>query len=306
MTLGDPSTFWKRLGTEHQQDLQTFGFEHFKRHQAFRYFTWRWKLAAIHRSEQLRFLLNNTSPLTWVRCAPGIKDVRRRGWRGISWAWHERWLYTFATRLLWEYVRRRDTLGVLKYEEPTLGHPPPVYWRGRLVSQDLANSALEVRAIHHALRGRAPENIVEVGAGYGRTAYALLKLYPSATYTVVDIEPALDISRWYLSRLFPAERLRFIHPEEATELPAGWASLGVSISSLQEMTPAQIAGYLSMFDRVADGGVVYLKQWQHWYNPDDQVTFRFDECPIPSRWQLLYKKPAPVQTAFQEAAWHLP
>jgi hypothetical protein len=41
--------------------------------------------------------------------------------------------------------------------------------RGRLISQDLANTALESTAIPRALGGEPPRSIVEVGAGYGRT-----------------------------------------------------------------------------------------------------------------------------------------
>jgi len=101
-------------------------------------------------------------------------------------------------------------MGVTRLPEPALGQPLPVTWRGRLISQDLANTALEVAAIGRALAGRKPRSILELGAGYGRTAYALLSLFPEATYTIVDIEPALTISRWYLSELFGADRLRFL------------------------------------------------------------------------------------------------
>ncbi len=64
-------------------------------------------------------------------------------------------------------------------------------------------------------------SILEVGAGYGRTAYALLNLYPHATYTIVDIEPAILISRWYLTQLFPDRDLRFMSPAGALHIPAG-------------------------------------------------------------------------------------
>jgi hypothetical protein len=133
-----------------------------------------------------------------------------------------------------------------------------------------------------------------------------MSLFPEATYTIVDIEPAISISRWYLSELFPPERLRFLSPDEAGGLPDGSIDLALTISSLQEMTPAQVAEYLEMFDRVARGGVIYMKQWRTWRNPVDRVELTFDTYPIPESWALQFKERAPVQTSFTEAAWAVP
>ena len=57
--LGQPSRFWERLGLSHAQDLEQYGFQAFKRHQALRYFTWSWRWNALLRSEQMRFLLHS-------------------------------------------------------------------------------------------------------------------------------------------------------------------------------------------------------------------------------------------------------
>ena len=188
-----------------------------------------------------------------------------------------------------------------------LGGPLPVYWNGRLISQDLANSALETAAIQRALQGReAPRSALEVGSGYGRLAYVLLKLFPEMTYSICDIEPALSISRWYLGQLFPPDRLRFLTPTEAAKLAPASIDLAISISSLQEMTAAQIADYLELIDRAASGGTVYLKQWREWRNPVDHITARFANYPIPGTWTKLFEEPAPVQTNFQQAAWSIP
>jgi putative sugar O-methyltransferase len=306
MIGNQPSRFWERLGADHTRDLETYGLEQFKRRQALRYFTWRWSWNSLRRSEQMRYLLAHTSPLTWYRCATARSDLSDRAWRGVAWGRHDRWLYSFAVRLLWEYARSRDQASVLRLPEPTLGDPLPVYWRGRLISQDLANSALEASAIARALQGRVPSSILEIGAGYGRSAYVLLNLYPTATYTIVDIEPAIRISRSYLSQLFPDRQISFLSPAQAMELPVRSVALALSISSLQEMTAAQVQGYLSLLDRVAAGGSVYLKQWARWWNPEDRVSQRFDDYPVPPHWRALFKEQSPVQTAFRQAAWALP
>ena len=304
--FSEPSLFWQELARKHGDDLERHGLHLVKRRQALRYFNWRWRWGGMRRSRQFRFLFSHSTPLTILRCLFTPARLSGPSWHAVPWTRRERWLYVFAVRLLWEYTRRHDELGVLSLPEPQLGNPLPVQWDGRLISQDLANSALEANAIARALDGASPGSIVEVGAGYGRTAYALLKVFPKATHTVVDIEPALTISRWYLTSLFPGARLRFLQPEEAQRLREGSADLVVSISSLHEMRRDQVQAYLDLFDRIAGGGVVYLKQWERWTNPVDGVTLAFDEYPVPTGWRSVFDEVAPVQTNFRHAAWRVP
>lgn len=300
------SIFWKNLGHTHQQDLEQFGYENIKRRQAFRYFNWNWRWRNITKSEQGRFLLKNTDPRTWAACLTAPPVLSDAAWQGAPLGKADRFLYTFAVRLLWSYARSVDSAGVLSFEEPLLGNPVPVYWQGRLISQDLANTALETEAILRALNGKVPQGIVEIWAGYGRTAYVLMKLFPEAQYTIIDIEPTLSISKWYLMHIFPNRKITFVNAEtlDASTLPR--SSLAVSISSLQEMTLEQIEKYITLIDRLAPGGTVYLKQWEQWYNPDDGIRVDFQNYPIPKTWRLLFRESAPVQTRFTQAAWNVP
>lgn len=304
--LAAPSKFWTALGRKHAQDVIEYGYDDIKRRQALRYFTWTWHVRSIGGSEQMRHLLRRTPLTAWLGSALAPIAIRSGSWAPLAWSIADRWMYTAAIRLLWEFALRHGDRDVLRLAEPPDGNPLPVTYRGRLISQDLANSSLEVEAIRRTLGGRSPHSILEVGAGYGRTAYVLLSVYPGSVYTIVDIEPALSISRWYLSRLFPADRLRFLTPDQVEDVADGTVDLAVSISSLQEMTPGQVQGYIGLMDRVAAGGHVYLKQWATWRNPDDGVTMRFSEYPVPSAWIPTIREPAPVQERFVQAGWAVP
>ena len=72
------------------------------------------------------------------------------------------------------------------------------------------------------------------------------------------------------------------------------------------MTLNHIDLYLQLFDRVAAGGAVFVKQWETWTNPVDHVTMRFDCHPVPPRWRQTFRETAPVQTGFIQAAWQVP
>ncbi len=304
---GEPtSRFWRQLGDVHSHELDAYGFDDLKRRQALRYFTWRWDIGRLLDSEQLRFLLRRSSVADWVACGLPPVELSRAAWAPLTWPVHDRWLYVAAVRLLWQYAEKHGHARVMALAEPRLGNPPPVYFRGRLISQDLANSALESIAIERALAGRTPQSILEVGAGYGRTAFAMMNLYADSQYTIVDIEPALTIARWYLTRLFDPKRLRFVRADCLEELGNSHYDLALSISSLQEMTREQVSVYLDLFDRVVAGGCVYLKQWRAWYNPHDDLMMRFSEYPIPRRWARRFVEAAPVQTHFRQAAWYVP
>lgn len=297
-----PSLFWQELGSEQGALLREHGFQYVKRKQALRYFSWRWRPSTLWRSDQLRFLLRNTTPRELVSSLG--PSASREQWEGVDWSAAERYAYSVATRLLWQYARRFDRLAILRLGEPRIGSPLPVFLHSNLVSQDLANSAIEVGTAIYGW-SRRPKHIVEIGAGYGRSAYVLLSLFPEAQYTVIDIEPALSISRWYLTQLFDADRLIFLAADCAEDLePADFA---ISISSLQEMTRLQVDCYLSLLDaRVVSGARVYLKQWTEWRNPVDDIAMRLRDYPIPERWHRKLFEPAPVQTSFSQGVWEVP
>ncbi len=304
--LAKPSAFWARLGAEHTAALTARGPEWVKRTQALRYFTWRWRWLLAIRGEQLRFLLLHVNPIVVFRCVLTPAVLSDAAWEGVSWPKSERWSYTVAVRLLWEYASRHGDRNALQLPEPLLGKPFPVNWRGRLISQDLANSAIEIKAICRAVGADPVRSVLEIGAGYGRTAYVLLSLLPDVTYTVVDIEPALSISRWYLTKLYPQAKLNFLRPDKTASLADASFDVAISISTLQEMTAQQVEDYIALLVRVAAGGMVYLKQLVNWRNPADGITLNFDDYPIPAAWIELFNEVAPVQTSFRQAAWRVP
>ena len=297
------SRFWDRLGAEHKAALATNGMERVKRVQALRYFTWRWDLRRAL-AGQARYILRRTSPAAWVRAVATPLDLSSESWAPVRWPAHERWVYALATRLLWEAASRSGAdPEVLALDEPQQGSPFPVRWRGRLISQDLANTALEVASIREALLGARPRQIVEIGAGYGRTAHALLSVFPDAAYTIVDIPPALEISQWYLERVVPGRDVRFIDASAGVPaLPP--FDLAVTISSLHEMTHTVVDQYLAELDRAGrPGAVVYLKQWLRWWNPVDEIETSMNDYRLPLRWEPIFERRAPVQQRFGEAGW---
>ncbi|MDH3440813.1 MAG: putative sugar O-methyltransferase, partial [Gammaproteobacteria bacterium] len=191
-----PSKYWEELNRKNLQQLADSRYENFKRTVARNYFTW----IVNPLNKQIRFLMKEAgfwqSLTIFVKAlfAPRHEYLKKR---------HTIY-YNVLTNLLWKYVEKHDDEGLLaKLIEPSEGNPLVVRQNGRLVSQDLANSVLEYKAIlHPKLDRRDVKTILELGPGYGRTAYVFLALQPGCRYILVDIPPALYVAQRYLTSVF--------------------------------------------------------------------------------------------------------
>lgn len=335
LSAGDPvylpSKFWEAFNSTNLKQLESEGIENLKQTVALNYFTWLGR-----QNEQFSYLLKD-SPLAW----PSIlyRLLRRRLTAGIAYRLtpsdvssrlnrDQQVELAVFTKMLWGVAQRADTLGLLDtFDEPEVGNPFRIYNRGKLISQDLANSVIEFYSVRECFKPPldAKVEICELGAGYGRNAYVFLKAFRNCRYVVVDIPPALYVSQHYLSSVFPERRvfefrcfesfeevrdefeqaeIAFLLPHQAKMLPPKSFDLFVNISSLHEMTPEQIAAYFELIDHLTRS-YFYSKQWFVSENPHDGVRIRHDDYPVPAHWRELYLRPARVQTAFFEAMYAL-
>jgi putative sugar O-methyltransferase len=318
-----PSDFWQLLNERNTQQIDDEGFARFKRTVNQNYFGW---IPHTLRDDQLRALVK-----AWLRHPEPHVATARLGDVSTLEAGADRVnpfsgararrIHGLFLALLWEYVRRRDSRGILtRLQEPALGDPVVATYRGRRISQDLGNSVYELYSATAAFPGNepGPGGVLELGGGYGRVAWVFLEEFPQRRYILCDIPPALAIAQEYLTTLFPDRRtFRFrhfdSHAEVADELAAAQiafitpnqlelleplgVSLFVNISSLHEMRPEQIAHYLGEADRHTNG-FFYTKQWNSWHNPDDDVRMNRASYPYPPSWRQVYEHTHPIQRAF--------
>src|ERR1700733_6683478 len=322
MNSGDsrarPSKYWIELNRMNLAQLQQHGYENFKRTIALNYFTF---VRILPWDSQIIFLLRHLPPSVNFDCL----------WRAFSapkhdffsaFNWIQSRLYNFLTLASWEYSRKavRDP-SLLALREPAEGNPAHITDRsGALISQDLANSIIEISAMNLSLR---PGSVVlELGAGYGRDAYAILATNPGIKYVIVDIAPALWVAETYLRHEFPGLRIfcyrdfehfadiekdflecdiAFFLSPQISLLPNELADLVINISSLHEMRLEQIGFYLSHFDRLLkDGGSFYFKQWKRGVVPFEDVVIHQRDYPIPRNWIRDLSREAPIQSKFFE------
>jgi putative sugar O-methyltransferase len=309
-----PSKYWEELNRRGQGWLDSSGFDNFKRTVAKHYFTW---MQVRPWDPQIRFLV---SQLPWTATLANIIRTFMPP-KHQHMPMVESLAYNFLTNLVWDYAAKHCAR-ISKLTEPSVGNPPRIMRNGRLVSQDLANSAIEAEFIMtHMPKGTTVNRICELGAGYGRTAHALISLMPGVRYVVIDIPPALYVSQKYLSTVYPqrkvfawrpfrsfqeiqaefeASDLAFLLPSQIEMLPDGLFDLFINISSLHEMRLEQIRYYFAQIRRLLrTDGCFYLKEWKVSTIPYENVQVRREDYPF-ADWQILIEQEAKIQTQFFE------
>lgn len=305
-----PSKFWRSINESH---LQQFNLDTFKRTLAKQYFTFFLgfrdsQIKFLHKNVRKRFIL-----ATFIKTLFSAKFAHESKKRSLS--------YTYLTQLLWEYVSDKLPPHLLNIKEPLIGSPLLVKWRGRLITQDLANSLMEFQSMMSLMKASEIHTVLELGAGYGRLGHVFLTHLPEIKYIIADIPPALCVAESYLSRVFPnkkvfqfrpfacfeeireefeAASICFLLPHQLELLPPQSIDLGINISSLHEMTLDANHYYFSQFSRLLKK-YFYFKQWKESFIPGDNLIIREGDYPIPSAWEEIFWQTCPIQTLFFEA-----
>lgn len=312
------SRYWSMLCRKNVAQLLEMGYENFKQTVALNYFTW-----IIGRDDpQFLFLQGNLS-----KEAAALARVRAAEPKPHAFMTQEQSeFYNLMTYLLWQYTE--ETVGaqlMATLEEPSEGNPPSVPLAGRQISQDLANSVLEYDSVSKGLPDvQAIKSIIELGGGYGRTAYAFLRLLPQVRYCLVDIPPALYIAERYLSGQFPSRKIfhyrpfqnfsevahefqeaqiAFLMPDQLPLLPDRVTDLFLAVDCLHEMRPEQIRDYYRTIDRLSD--YFYQKCWKKTKIPYDDITLTQDKYPFLPHWRKLFLQDCRVQTSYFETLFHI-
>lgn len=149
--------------------------------------------------------------------------------------------------------------------------------------------ALEKGAVLQEFRGNAERRLVwEIGAGWGGFPYQFKTLCPNVTYVISDFPELFLFSATYLMTAFPGARVGFWGDEPADRIFARWhdfdfifvphtaldelrpprLDLTVNMVSFQEMTEAQVAGYVAHAHALECPFLYSLNRDRSAYNPE--------------------------------------
>lgn len=317
--LYGPAAFWESLGEKHKSLIREHGFRSFKRTINFEYH--QWGLLSLGDPKIKSLLLEL---LKHYRIPHGLISARIDAQSVAGIEQINPFAYAAFMGLLWQYALLKDQLGCLEMcSEPLLGQPIPVTYKGKLISQDLATSSLELNRIAEYVDISKIKKVAEIGAGYGRLAYLMMIRFPWLEYYIFDIPPALVISQNYLAATLGHNSVepcngssaildessgkpgvRACLPHQLALFSDGYFDLVINISSFDEMPPAQIQNYFSLIDKKCRGWF-YIKG--HEKAPDwcEVSGGGLTELPYPDTWKLVYQGKDPFSPTFIERIYSL-
>lgn len=321
-----PSLFWRDINSKNLSMLNADGIENFKRSLSQNYYNF----CTIH-SKDVMFRAALEDWLAHFTLAPLLTRMERRVTLDAfyleqpeKFTWRRHLIYRLFVSFIWEKMLRIDAAGLAAaLSEPEIGNPVRIRRKGKLISQDLANSIVECNTVLSLLKGagRRPR-VAELGAGYGRLAHVFAATQ-QGTYFIFDIPPALYVSHWYLSRVLPEKKLfqfrpfgkfedvqgeieaadiAFLTANQLQQFPPGYFDVMLTISTLPEMRPEQVALFLDLFQRFS-WGHIFIKQWMDWTNPSDGTRMKPDDYVLGANWKMVMDRVDPINPRFFNRAW---
>jgi putative sugar O-methyltransferase len=320
-----PSEFWRDINAKNIDMIALEGLHNFKRTLSQNYYNW---LITRIRDPQFRKAL-----MFWL-LHPSLKPLRTKIEDDIRLRFTtradavvlnllQRFKYKIFATLVWEQMLKYDQYGFSKIlTEPEIGNPIRIWQDKKLITQDLANSIVECNVIADTLKDIKKPMVAEIGAGSGRLAHVYASTQPG-TYVIFDIPPALMVSQWYLSEIFKNKKIFFFRPfdnfedireelesshiafftaNQIAKFPKDYFNLILSISTLPEMRPDQVAMYLELFNQLSSG-FIYLKQWRSWKNPLDGTDIKVEDYLIGDSWSLVLDRTDPINPRFFNRVW---
>jgi putative sugar O-methyltransferase len=159
-------------------------------------------------------------------------------------------LYTIASKQTNEFFEAYRKIKMSNY-----GNPLSVSYSDCNINADYLAAVEEWQFLKSCGGFEGVSSVVEIGAGFGRTCHAILTLSPQIKeYSIVDLDPMLELSRQYLSQVAPEilDRVQFISSNDVDLQEQLRPDLVINIDSFQEMPSSIIEGYMNRIVRKAN------------------------------------------------------
>jgi hypothetical protein len=174
-------------------------------------------------------------------------------------------LYLLAEKQDEEFYEFYNKLGNVD-----LGNPLYIRYRGVKVNLESYTSIEEVKFLTKNVNVDTLKNIVEIGAGYGRTAFALLKLFPNIeSYQIIDLPETFDFGSKFLKYALPEhlhKKIHFIDYREAEKCAVVGLDLAFNVDGFHAMPKSTIEEYKNKI--LSNSRFVYVKNSVCKYPPE--------------------------------------
>jgi putative sugar O-methyltransferase len=146
-------------------------------------------------------------------------------------------------------LTEEDWMALRRTQHRDVGEPITVRYHGETICMDYLQAVLELKFISGQI-DLDGLSILEIGAGYGRTAHTLMSNHNVSMYYIIDLENGLQLAVRYLETVLDDEqfeKIRFVPAAEVGDLPRPMrVDLCINIDSFAEMDPTVVRSYLAI------------------------------------------------------------
>ncbi len=228
--------------------------------------------------------------------------------------------YNYLCYLLYYSLKKNDYYKHLKTlnDNTYLGFDDPFISIDNInVSTDKIVSLFDCEKIFRTFKDTKLDNILEIGAGSGRTSEAIISMKKNSKYIICDIPPAIYISYKRLKIAFPDKKISllldidqqdelenkikesdisFIFPDHLKFLKKDFINLTIAIDCMHEMDKSTIKYYLGNINRFSEN--FYFSVWEKTKVPFSKNIFKQEnildvsdnDYNIPDVWKILLKE----------------
>ena len=227
--------------------------------------------------------------------------------------------YNNLTYLLYLNLKKLELLDKLNYlsDEGYLTYNDPfLEINGHNVSSDKINSIFDYENIDKFSSFSDKKNILEIGAGSGRTSQAIVTFNKDLKYTICDIPPALFISYERLKNVFKNKKIgllyslnedelineinnydiSFIMPHQLNFFKNKKFDLTIAIDCIHEMDKETIKKYFYNINTFSK--LFYFSVWKKTSVPfsgilrrnSNNLDYFSNDYQIPQNWDKLYEQ----------------
>jgi putative sugar O-methyltransferase len=227
--------------------------------------------------------------------------------------------YNNLTYLLYLNLKKLELLDKLNYlsDEGYLTYNDPfLEINGHNISSDKINSIFDYENIDKFSSFSDKKNILEIGAGSGRTSQAIVTFNKDLKYTICDIPPALFISYERLKNVFKNKKIgllyslnedelineinnydiSFIMPHQLNFFKNKKFDLTIAIDCIHEMDKETIKKYFYNINRFSK--LFYFSVWKKTSVPfsgilrrnSNNLDYFSNDYQIPQNWDKLYEQ----------------
>ncbi|NBO72742.1 putative sugar O-methyltransferase, partial [bacterium] len=192
--------YWRYLLRQNLESIREFGVENYGQHAAKNYFTF-----TDFSDDTIKNLVHTAGAIG------NLEILKKHEGFSISESIKHNVLIQLLLNTVLENRKSVEYLQKISSSGFAYGNHPKLESRFGSVTLDMLSSILEIESVFSTIGESSVQKILEIGAGSGRLANAILEVKPDAKFVIADIPPASYVAMSRLRYTYPEKKIYFVY-----------------------------------------------------------------------------------------------